>query len=115
MAIEFGSPEARAIVQANRRLEEQEEAKLSLERKVAELGIKASGLKWYRVYGRQDVQCLVVATSEREAERRADTDDDGWSDCGRVDVSSGSAREDQGRKLPESELEYYAEWKEANP
>lgn len=115
MGISFGSPEARAIVEANRRLEEQEEAKLVLKRKVAELGINASGLKWYRVNGRQDVECLVVAISKGEAERRAGTDDDGWSEVGNVDVSSGSAREDYVRKITEDELEWYTEWKEANP
>lgn len=80
-ALVFGSPEAQAVLIADRAAA----AKAKREEEVAR-ALKGVTLNWYRVGARIDARCDVVAASARDAEKIAADYGDWEMDSGDVDI-----------------------------
>jgi hypothetical protein len=111
MTIQFGSPEALAIIEADRKLA----AELAIQeaaKAAAKAAKSAARLKWYIVHGTQTVITSLLAENIEDAWLRARTDHGlDWDDDGRVTITR--VVDDTGPQGQPTNREegLYREWK----
>lgn len=109
--IEFGSPEAMAVLRADQRLREEEAAKEAILQRAKDAGVDPNALGWYHVVAQAPVVAHVLATSEAEAVERAKDIND-WDyqgdDINEAGIDASPARHSD-RKSPR-EIEDYLKW-----
>jgi hypothetical protein len=111
MTIQFGSPEALAIIEADRKLAA-ELAAQEAAKTATKAAKSAARLKWYIVHGTQTVITSLLAENIEDARLRASTDHGlDWDDGGPVKITKvvdDTSNEDQPTSREEG---HYREWK----